>query len=172
MSKIYIPTCPYCDTRYYAGKKKNKVYCVECDCALCYNCAIYDEDDSNEYMICYDCFLQKDIENDLVEKGILNQPLGKLEGNLKQPLLDVYVDGKKLSFDIEKDKMIIDEEYDYEKYKNNPCFIHYQMGLYWCDLCKPVELDAHRYGCSMCGDDFYGCELINGWCEDCIRKEL
>jgi len=76
--KVVIHRCPECNDTYKLGMK---IDCIECKKYLCYDCAVFENDESG-YMMCPDCFKeqeekeadQKRCVKELLEKGILIEP--------------------------------------------------------------------------------------------------
>ena len=70
---VVIPRCETCNGRF---KIKEKVYCVECNKKIHYDCAVYEYDDDNESMLCLDCYKNSKIEKALVRDGIICEVKG------------------------------------------------------------------------------------------------
>jgi len=72
--KVVIHRCPECNDTYKLGMK---IDCIECKKYLCYDCAVFENDESG-YMMCPDCFKaqedQKRVVKELLEKQILLEP--------------------------------------------------------------------------------------------------
>ena len=52
--KVVIHRCPECNDPYKLGMK---IDCIECGKYLCYDCAVFENDESS-YMMCPDCYKQ------------------------------------------------------------------------------------------------------------------
>jgi hypothetical protein len=65
---VVIPRCETCNGKF---RPKEKVFCVECNAKIHYDCAVYEYDDSNEFMLCLDCYKNSKIEKALERDGIL-----------------------------------------------------------------------------------------------------
>jgi len=69
---VVVPRCETCNGKF---KPKEKVYCVDCNAKIHYDCAVYDDEDER-YMLCIDCFKNKKIEKGLERNGILMRVKG------------------------------------------------------------------------------------------------
>lgn len=70
--KVVVPRCETCNGKF---KPKEKVFCVDCDKKLHYECAVYDDEDER-YMLCIDCYRNKKMEKALVRDGIMVRVIG------------------------------------------------------------------------------------------------
>lgn len=65
--KVVVPRCGTCNGRF---KPKEKVFCIDCNAKIHYDCAVYDDEDER-YMLCLDCYKNKKIEKGLERDGII-----------------------------------------------------------------------------------------------------
>jgi hypothetical protein len=65
--KVVIHRCPECKDTYKLGMK---IDCIECGKYLCYDCAVFENDESG-YMMCPHCFKAQEVKKELLEKNIL-----------------------------------------------------------------------------------------------------
>ncbi len=65
--KVVVPRCETCNGRF---KLKEKVFCIDCNAKIHYDCAVYDDEDER-YMLCLDCYKNKKIEKGLERDGII-----------------------------------------------------------------------------------------------------
>ena len=49
--KVVVPSCETCNGKF---RLKEKVFCIDCNKKIHYECAVYDDDE--RYMVCIDCF--------------------------------------------------------------------------------------------------------------------
>lgn len=113
---VVIPRCETCNGKFHP---KEKVFCVECNKKIHYECAVYEYDDNNENMLCLDCYKNSKIEKALVRDGIIC----KVEGD---DLCRAYIGSSFLIDQSIWDKKInILEEYNIDlgvvKIEDNDC---------------------------------------------------
>jgi hypothetical protein len=70
---VVIPRCETCNGRF---KPKTKVSCVDCNCKIHYDCAVYADEIGND-MLCLNCYKNEKIRQGLENDGIIV----KVEGN-------------------------------------------------------------------------------------------
>ena len=138
---IVIPRCETCNGKFHP---KEKVFCVECNKKIHYECAVYEYDDNNENMLCLDCYKNSKIEKALVRDGIIC----KVEGD---DLCRAYIGSSFLIDQSIWDKKInILEECDID------------LGV--------VKIDECAFG--YCNEELYKRGCLKSWknkwlCEDC-----
>jgi len=71
---VVVPRCETCNGKFLL---KEKVFCVECDAKIHYDCAVYEYDDNNESMLCLSCYQNSKIEKALARNGVIM----KVEGD-------------------------------------------------------------------------------------------
>jgi hypothetical protein len=138
--KVVIPRCETCNGCF---KPKEKVFCIDCDRKLHYECAVYDDEDER-YMLCIDCYKNKKIENRLYRDGIMVKVVG-------DDLCRAYVGKSFLLQDDKRTKIKIGEECKYElavenEFNDNLCSYcgwgseylesHIEYGNWKCEYIK------------------------------------
>jgi len=64
---VVIPRCATCEGRF---QPKTKVSCVDCNCKIHYDCAVYADEIGND-MLCLNCYKNEKIRQGLERDGIL-----------------------------------------------------------------------------------------------------
>jgi len=64
---VVVPRCNTCNGKF---SPRSRVVCVECNCVVHYDCAVYECDDGFD-MLCIDCYKNQRIEKALKNDGII-----------------------------------------------------------------------------------------------------
>ena len=96
---VVIPTCKTCKSRFKYKRSVGirKIECFICKCRLCYDCAIY-SDDNNTELVCENCYKGTIISEDnlrkIKETISINEPC--FNGELEKGIT-IYAWGRKIN---------------------------------------------------------------------------
>lgn len=196
--KVVVPRCETCNGKF---RPKEKVYCIDCDKKIHYDCAVYDDEDER-YMLCIDCFKSNKIAKALYRDGVIDEePTIRVVGD---DLCRAYIGksfwereeeatGKKIKIEgcceHELECEVVDDDDDECKFcgwRSEYEQSHIDYGNFKCKFITDrfyLKLDDEgdlvsrvKCGVGYCKEDLYNRGCLPDWeklwvCEECKNDE-